>query len=94
MSFAVGNRVTWLDPESQEEKKGVVKQVFKNSCKLTLSPSLEVVKASYEDMSLVSLDSRPDSSSTLRVKEENAVVYLTLSEIRLDGGTQQRVASS
>jgi hypothetical protein len=94
MSFAVGNRVTWLDPESQEEKKGVVKQVFKNSCKLTLSPSLEVVKANYEDMSLVSLDSHPDSSSTLKVKEENAVVYLNLSEIRIDGGTQQRVASS
>lgn len=92
MSFAVGNRVTWLDPESQEEKKGVVKQVFKNSCKLTLSPSLEVVKANYEDMSLVSLDSHPDSSSTLKVKEENAVVYLNLSEIRIDGGTQQRVA--
>ncbi|WP_192845986.1 ParB/RepB/Spo0J family partition protein [Microcystis aeruginosa] len=88
----MGNRVTWLDPESQEEKKGVVKQVFKNSCKLTLSPSLEVVKANYEDMSLVSLDSHPDSSSTLRVKEENAVVYLNLSEIRIDGGTQQRVA--
>lgn len=92
MSFAVGNRVTWLDPESQEEKKGVVKQVFKNSCKLTLSPSLEVVKANFEDMSLVSLDSHPDSSSTLKVKEENAVVYLNLSEIRIDGGTQQRVA--
>ena len=94
MSFAVGNRVTWLDPESQEEKKGVVKQVFKNSCKLTLSPSLEVVKANFEDMSLVSLDSHPDPSVTLRVKEENAVIYLSLSEIRIDGGTQQRVASS
>ena len=92
MSFAVGNRVTWLDPESQEEKKGVVKQVFKNSCKLTLSPSLEVVKANFEDMSLVSLDSHPDPSAMLRVKEENAVVYLNLSEIRIDGGTQQRVA--
>ena len=92
MSFAVGNRVTWLDPESQEEKKGVVKQTFKNSCKLTLTPSLEVVKANYEDISLVSLDSHPDSSSTLKVKEENAVVYLNLSEIRIDGGTQQRVA--
>lgn len=91
MSFAVGNRVTWLDPESQEEKKGVVKQVFKNSCKLTLSPSLEVVKANFEDMSLVSLNSHPDPSVTLRVKEE-AVVYLNLSEIRIDGGTQQRVA--
>jgi hypothetical protein len=92
MSFAVGNRVIWLDPESQEKKKGVVKQVFKNSCKLTLSPSLEVVKANFEDMSLVSLDSHPDPSVTLKVKEENAVVYLNLSEIRIDGGTQQRVA--
>lgn len=49
-------------------------------------------QANFEDMSLVSLDSHPDSSSTLKVKEENAVVYLNLSEIRIDGGTQQRVA--
>jgi len=95
MSFAVGNRVTWLDPESQEEKKGVIKRVFKNSCILTISPSLELVKANYEDVSLVSPNSHPDFSSTLKVKEENAAVYyLNLSEIRIDGGTQQRVVSS
>lgn len=85
-NFTVGNRVLWLDPATQEEKKGVIKQLFKSSCKLTLSPSLDVVKANLEDLALAPLE------STKKQEQEKSVVYLNLTEIRIDGGTQARVA--
>lgn len=103
-NFAIGNRVLWLDPTTQEEKKGVIKQLFKNSCKLTLSPSLDVVKANLEDLALApptkpdlkfglqaAVHSAPLESPKSQVREQS-IIYLNLTEIRIDGGTQARVA--
>jgi hypothetical protein len=89
--FAVGNKVLWLDPQAETEHKATIKQLFKDTAKLTLS-TLEVVKANLSDVRIAPLE-EPRTPPKFPEKidlSEPSVSCLDLSEIRIDGGTQQR----
>jgi hypothetical protein len=56
--LAVGNRVTWFDPESGAELKGTIKLLTKNTARVIL-PSFEVVKVDRDDLTLVPVVEKP-----------------------------------